>query len=90
MKAIVKNENWLFIEPIELLELCSKAITKINTAKIGDSMTIHNDGISISVSSNKLTYSDLAKINKILRRLLIENESELRNIAANLGTTKRN
>jgi hypothetical protein len=78
-----KNESWLFIDPGELLQLYKDAISKLRSVKVGESLTIHenkNEDFRISVYETPLNYSELVKINKLLRELLRENETDLKNI----------
>lgn len=38
-----RNESWLFIDPIELLQLYKDAISKLKRVKVGESLTIHEN-----------------------------------------------
>lgn len=63
-----KNESWLFIDPVELF-------------KIGESLTIHenkHEDFRISVYEMPVKYDNLVKINKLLRELLRENETQIK------------
>ena|SRR3990167_3924554 len=83
-----KNENWLFIDPVELLHLYKDAIFKLRSAKVGESLTIHeskHEYFRISVYEMPMEYGALVKTNKLLRELLRENEIDLKNIESTQG-----
>lgn len=83
-----KNESWLFIDPIELLQLYKDAIEKLRRVKIGESLTIHenkHEEFRISVYEMPIKYDKLVKINKLLRELLRENETDLKQIESAQG-----
>ena len=70
-------------DPVELLQLYKDAIEKLRRVKIGESLTIHenkHEDFRISVE-----YEKLVKINKLLRELLRENETDLKNIESAQG-----
>jgi hypothetical protein len=78
-----RNESWLFIDPIELLQLYKDAIAKLRQVKVGESLTIHenkHEDFRISVYEMPVEYEKLVKINKLLCDLLRENENDLKNI----------
>lgn len=83
-----KNESWLFIDPIELLQLYKDAISKLRRVKIGESLTIHenkHEDFRISVYEMPVEYDKLVKINKLLRELLRDNEVDLKGIESAQG-----
>lgn len=83
-----KNESWLFIDPVELLQLYKDAIEKLRRVKIGESLTIHenkHEEFRISVYEMPIKYDKLVKINKLLRELLRENETDLKQIESAQG-----
>jgi hypothetical protein len=83
-----RNESWLFIDPIELLQLYKDAIEKLRRIKIGESLTIHenkHEDFRISVYEMPVEYEKLVKINKLLHELLRENETDLKNIESAQG-----
>lgn len=83
-----KNESWLFIDPVELLQLYKDAISKLRRTKIGESLTIHenkHEDFRISVYEMPVEYDKLVKINKLLRELLRENETDLKGIESSQG-----
>jgi hypothetical protein len=83
-----KNESWLFIDPVELLQLYKDAIEKLRRVKIGESLTIHenkHEDFRISVYEMPVEYDKLVKLNKLLRELLIENETYLKQIESAQG-----
>ena len=83
-----KNESWLFIDPVELLQLYKDAIEKLRLVKIGESLTIHenkHEEFRISVYEMPIKYDKLVKINKLLRELLRENETDLKQIESAQG-----
>ena len=83
-----KNESWLFIDPIELLQLYKDAISKLRRAKVGESLTIHenkHEDFRISVYEMPIEYDKLVKINRLLRELLRENETDLKSIESAQG-----
>ena len=83
-----RNESWLFIDPVEILQLYKDAISKLRRAKVGESMTIHenkHEEFRISVYEMPVDYDKLVKINKLLRELLRENETDLKNIESAQG-----
>ena len=83
-----KNESWLFIDPVELLQLYKDAISKLRSVKVGESLTIHenkHEDFRISVYEMPVEYDKLVKINKLLRELLRENETDLKNIESAKG-----
>ena len=82
-----KNESWLFIDPMELLQLYRDAISKLRRVKVGESLTIYenkHEGFRISVYEMP-EYDKLVKINKLLRELLRENETDLKSIESAQG-----
>lgn len=83
-----KNESWLFIDPVELLQLYKDAIEKLRRVKIGESLTIYenkHEEFRISVYEMTVKYDKLVKINKLLRELLRENETDLKQIKSAQG-----
>ena len=83
-----KNESWLFIDPVELLQLYKDAISKLRSVKVGESLTIHenkHEDFRISVYEMPVEYEKLVKINKLLRELLRENETYLKGIESAQG-----
>jgi hypothetical protein len=83
-----KNESWLFIDPVELLQLYKDAISKLRRVKVGESLTIHenkHEDFRISVYEMPVEYDKLVKINKLLRELLRENETDLKGIESAQG-----
>jgi hypothetical protein len=83
-----RNESWLFIDPIELLQLYKDAISKLRRVKVGESLTIHenkHEDFRISVYEMPVEYDKLIKINKLLRELLRENETDLKIIESAQG-----
>ena len=88
MKLIAKNDTWLFIDILELLELYRDSLLKLKHTKIGESLIIYESKVKdfhISILPMDSPYNKLSKTNKLLRQLLSENEAYLKQIASDQG-----
>lgn len=83
-----KNETWLFISPIEILNLYKDSIEKLRRVKLGESLIIHDnkhEDFKISVHGYPVDYNYLINLNKLLKELLMENETDLKQIESAQG-----